>query len=204
MKRQRTAVFISGRGSNLEALLFAARQVDYPASIELVLSDRPHAPGLQRAWGANIPAYVVNKKDQSNHACFEEMLEHYLNVYSIDLICLAGFMSILSSDFTKRWFGRALNIHPSLLPEFPGLNTHVRALQSGVSYHGCSVHFVTHKVDAGPIILQRKIPILPGDTSESLGVRVLAEEHKAYPEALASLASAWQKINTYAHSMPKK
>ncbi len=190
VRRQRTAVFISGRGSNLQALITKAHHTDYPASIDLVLSDNPTAQGIPIGQGAGVPTYVVDKKKfRGNRDVFERALEDLLEAHRIDLVCLAGFMHILSSSFVSRWQGRVLNIHPSLLPNFPGLNTHERALKAGVPLHGCTVHFVTCYVDSGPIILQRSIPVFYNDTPQTLGERVLKEEHKAYPEALARICT---------------
>lgn len=186
----RVAVFISGRGSNMEALITACQAPNYPAEIVLVLSNRPDAPGLQTAQKAGIPTAVVDHKDYpKDKAAFEAAINETLVDHPIDLICLAGFMRILSADFIAQWPEKIINIHPSLLPKFKGLDTHQRALDSGEREHGCTVHYVIPEMDAGPIILQRRIDILPDDTVNSLTARVLEQEHIAYPEALKIVAA---------------
>ena len=182
--RKRVAVLISGRGSNLQALIDAAVSEDFPAEIALVVSDRSDAQGLQRAERAGIASRVLVPKELGGRAAFEQALEQALREADIDLICLAGFMRILGADFVGRWQGRLINIHPSLLPAFPGLDTHQRALEAGVKLHGCSVHFVDAGVDSGPIIGQAAVPVLPDDEPESLAARVLTAEHRLYPRCL--------------------
>jgi formyltetrahydrofolate-dependent phosphoribosylglycinamide formyltransferase len=186
-RRKRVAVLISGRGSNMAALIEAAKAADYPAEIVLVLSDRAEAAGLERARAAGIAAAFV-RAERPGRAAFEAALGERLTTAGVELVCLAGFMRILSADFVSRWEGRIINIHPSLLPAFPGLDTHARALAAGAARHGCTVHFVTAGVDEGPVILQAEVPVLAGDTPETLAERVLAEEHRLYPEALAMVA----------------
>jgi phosphoribosylglycinamide formyltransferase 1 len=184
--RRRTAVLISGRGSNMAALIEAASRDGYPAEIALVLSSRANAAGLDRAREAGIPAATVDYA--GGPASGEAAIEAALAEHKIELICLAGFMRLLSPDFVDRWRDRLINIHPSLLPAFAGLNTHARALDAGVKVHGCTVHFVRAAMDNGPIIAQAAVPVLPGDTPDTLAERVLAAEHRLYPQALALVA----------------
>ncbi|HEY7384147.1 MAG TPA: phosphoribosylglycinamide formyltransferase [Beijerinckiaceae bacterium] len=184
MARRRIGVLISGRGSNLAALIEAARQPDFPAEIVLVVSNRPDAAGLARAGAAGIATAMVDHKDFSDRRAFEEQLERTLAAGGVEILCLAGFMRIFTPWFVERWVGRMLNIHPSLLPAFRGVDTHRQALAAGVLIHGCTVHFVTTDLDAGPIIAQAAVRVVPGDTEETLAARVLAEEHRLYPLAL--------------------
>ncbi len=188
-KRRRTAVLISGRGSNLQALIDAAAAPDYPAEIVLVLSNRPDAKGLERAAAAGIPTSVVPHRDYETRAAFEAALTEVLSEAGAELVCLAGFMRVLTEAFVGRWQGRLVNIHPSLLPAFPGLDTHARALAAGVKLHGCSVHLVSAEVDEGPIIGQAAVPVLPGDDEAALAARVLEAEHRLYPLCLGLLAA---------------
>lgn len=187
-ERRPTAVLISGRGSNLEALIRRSAAPESSARIELVLGDQA-APGLEHARAAGIPAGVVERRGFDQRADFERALDGRLRAAGIELICLAGFMRILSPTFVDAWRDRILNIHPSLLPAFPGLDTHRRALDAGVRLHGCTVHLVRAEVDAGPIIVQGAVPVLPDDTPEALATRVLEVEHQIYPFALELLAS---------------
>ena len=182
--RKRVAVLISGRGSNLQALIDATDQEGFPAEVALVVSDRPDVQGLQRAERAGIERRVLVPKELGGRAAFEAALNEALAEAAVELICLAGFMRILTADFVARWQGRMINIHPSLLPAFPGLDTHEQALAAGVKLHGCSVHFVDAGVDSGPIIGQAAVPVLPSDDADSLADRVLAEEHRLYPRCL--------------------
>ena len=177
-------VLISGRGSNLGAIINAVRAGRLPADIRAVISNEPGAPGIARARTAGIPTHVINYRDFSTREQFDRALMEQIDVYQPAVVVLAGFMRILGDTFIDHYAGRLLNIHPSLLPEFPGLNTHARALRSGASYHGASVHFVTHDVDGGPVIIQAVVPVLPGDTSETLAERVLNQEHRIYPLAI--------------------
>jgi len=189
MTRKRVAVLISGRGSNLAALIDAAKAEDYPADIALVLSNRPDALGLARARDAGIPTAVVDHRPfGDDREAFERALDAELNARRIELVCLAGFMRLFTPWFVGRWSGRLLNIHPALLPQFKGLHTHRRALESGVRRHGATVHFVVAETDAGPIILQDSVAILDGDTEETLAARVLEVEHRIYPQALRLVA----------------
>jgi phosphoribosylglycinamide formyltransferase 1 len=182
--RKRVGVLISGRGSNLAALVAAAQQPDYPGDIVLVVSNRPEAAGLAGAREAGITKAVVDHKAFADRRAFEEELDRTLQAAGIDILCLAGFMRVFTDWFVVRWTGRMLNIHPSLLPSFRGTDTHRHALAAGVLIHGCTVHYVTRDLDAGPIIAQAAVRVVPGDTEETLAARVLAEEHRLYPFAL--------------------
>jgi phosphoribosylglycinamide formyltransferase 1 len=184
----RTVVLISGRGSNMSALVEAARTPDFAAEIVLVLSDKPAAPGLAIAREAGVAAEAIDFRAYPGRAAFETALEARLCAERAEIVCLAGFMRLLSPALVERWKGRILNIHPSLLPNLRGLNTHERALRQGLAEHGCTVHFVTAELDAGPIIAQARAPILPGDDAEALAARVLKEEHRLYPATLNAVA----------------
>ena len=177
-------VLISGRGSNLAALIAAAREEAYPAEIVLVVSNRPEAAGLARAAEAGIATAVVDHNTFPDRRAFEEELDRTLQAAKIEILCLAGFMRVFTDWFVERWAGRMLNIHPSLLPSFRATDTHRQALAAGVLIHGCTVHFVTPDLDAGPIIAQAAVRVVPGNTEETLAARVLAEEHQLYPLAL--------------------
>ncbi|WP_230531086.1 phosphoribosylglycinamide formyltransferase [Microvirga roseola] len=184
MSRRRIAILISGRGSNMVSLIEAARAPDFPGEIFLVLSNRPDAGGLDLAREAGLPALAIDHKAYSTRESFEQALDATLTEHGIEFICLAGFMRVLTNWFVERWAGRMLNIHPSLLPLFRGTQTHRRALDEGVLVHGCTVHFVVPELDAGPIVAQAVVPVVPGDTEESLAARILVQEHKLYPQAL--------------------
>ena len=186
--RKRTAVLISGRGSNLAALISAAEQADYPTEIALVVSNAADAGGLAHARDGGIACATICHRDFGARGEFENKLGETLRAAEIELVCLAGFMRILSPDFVEAWRDRLLNIHPSLLPAFPGLNTHERALQAGVRIHGATVHFVRADTDSGPIIAQGAVPVTSADTAQTLAARVLAVEHRLYPLALALVA----------------
>jgi formyltetrahydrofolate-dependent phosphoribosylglycinamide formyltransferase len=189
MKRARLGLLISGRGSNMAAILAAAGP-DYPAEPVLVLSNRADAAGLEVAKARGVPTTVVESRAfKGDRTGFEAAMEAELVRHGVEIIALAGFMRVLTPDFVRRWEGRLINIHPSLLPAFPGLDTHARALAAGVRLHGCTVHLVTAGVDEGPILAQAAVPVLPRDTEASLAARVLAEEHKLYPAALSWLAA---------------
>ena len=185
--RKRVGILISGRGSDAMALIRAAAAPDYPAEIALVLSNRPDAPGLERAAEAGIPALAIDHrpfgKDRESH---ERAVDQALREAEIGFVALAGYMRILTPYFVRTWSGRMINIHPALSPAFPGLNTHRRALEAGVKLHGCSVHWVVDGVDEGPLIGQAAVPVLPGDDEDSLAARVLAVEHRLYPVCLAA------------------
>ena len=190
MTRRRTAILISGRGSNMAALIEAARAPDYPAEIALVLSNRADAGGLALAEAAGIAtATVESRRFPGDRVGFEAAMQAALDRRAIDLIALAGFMRILTPGFVAAWQGRMVNIHPSLLPAFAGLDTHARALAAGVRLHGCTVHLVSAGVDEGPILAQAAVPVRADDTEASLAARVLAQEHRIYPAALAWLAA---------------
>jgi phosphoribosylglycinamide formyltransferase-1 len=187
--RKRVAVLISGRGSNLAALVAAAGDPDYPAEIALVLANRPDAGGLARAAASGIPTAVVeHRRYGQDREAFERALDRELESAAIDLVCLAGFMRLFTPWMPERWAGRMLNIHPALLPAFKGVDTHARALAAGVKIHGASVHFVVPEMDAGPIVAQAAVPVQAEDTPESLAGRVLAAEHRLYPLALKLVA----------------
>jgi len=186
--RRRVAVLISGRGSNMTSLIAAAKDPSFPAEIALVLSNRPEAPGLATAQENGITTVAIDHKHHLSREDFERAMQEVLEAHGIELVCLAGFMRILTSWFVERWTGRMINIHPALLPLYRGLHTHERALADGVKLHGASVHFVVPGMDEGPIIAQAAVPVLDGDTPDTLGARVLAQEHVIYPLALGLLA----------------
>jgi phosphoribosylglycinamide formyltransferase-1 len=183
--RKRVGILISGRGSNMLSLIRAARAEDFPAEIALVLSNREDAAGLERAREEGIAARAVPSRDYGrDRAAHEAALCAALDEAGVELVCLAGYMRLFTPFFVARWAGRALNIHPSLLPAFPGTDTHARALAGGVKLHGCTVHIVTEGMDEGPILAQAAVPVLAGDSEATLGARVLAQEHLLYPAAL--------------------
>jgi formyltetrahydrofolate-dependent phosphoribosylglycinamide formyltransferase len=187
--KPRVAVLISGRGSNMEALIRAAQAPDYPAEIVLVLSNKADAAGLEIARGLGVTAEAVPAKEfGKDRAAHERAIDVRLMAAEVEFVCLAGYMRLLTPYLVRRWAGRMLNIHPSLLPAYPGLDTHARALAGGETKHGCTVHLVTETMDDGPILAQAEVPILPGDTEHTLASRVLEQEHKLYPAALAQLA----------------
>jgi phosphoribosylglycinamide formyltransferase 1 len=189
MSRKRVAILISGRGSNMSALIEAAKAEDYPAEIVLVVSNLPDATGLAGARAAGIATAIIDHTlFGDDRAAFEHALDAELQAHRVDLVCLAGFMRILTPWFVGRWSGRMLNIHPALLPQFKGLDTHRRALAAGVERHGASVHFVVVEMDSGPIVAQDWVPVLEGDTEETLARRVLEVEHRLYPQALRTVA----------------
>lgn len=185
--RRRTAILISGRGSNMAALIAAARDGQYPAEIVLVLSNRPDAAGLDVARAAGIPAMAIDHLGLSR-AVHEAAINQALEGARVEIVCLAGYLRLLTPVLVDAWNGRMLNVHPSLLPSFPGLDTHARALEAGVKLHGCTVHLVTQEMDAGPILAQAAVPVLAGDTADDLAQRVLRQEHAIYPAALAAFA----------------
>jgi phosphoribosylglycinamide formyltransferase 1 len=187
--KKRVAILISGRGSNMTALIEAAEAKDYPAEIVLVISNRPDAPGLARARSAGVATAVVDHtRFGDEREAFEHALDGELWKNRIDLVCLAGFMRLLTPWFVTRWSGRMLNIHPSLLPQFKGLHTHRRALEAGMKRHGATVHFVVPEMDSGPIVAQDSVAVREGDTEETLAARVLELEHQLYPRALRAVA----------------
>lgn len=188
--RLRTAILISGGGSNMVALAKAAAAADYPAEIVLVVANVPEAGGLAKARDLGIAtASIDHRPFGKDREAFERALDQVLRVNQVEFICLAGFMRIMTPWFVARWTGRMINIHPSLLPAYKGTQTHARALADGAAEHGCTVHFVVPELDSGPVIAQARVPVLAGDTAETLAARVLAEEHRLYPSSLAAVAS---------------
>ena len=194
MSRKRTAVLISGRGSNMTSLIAAAQDADFPAEIALVLSNRPDAAGLATASAKGIATAAIDHKLHPGREAFEAEMQKVLEVHRIDFICLAGFMRLLTASFVERWTGRMINIHPAILPSYKGLHTHERALADGVKLHGATVHYVVPEMDAGPIIVQAAVPVLDSDTPDTLGARVLGQEHVIYPLALKLAASGRVRI----------
>ena len=188
MSKKRTAILISGRGSNMRSLIGAAADPEFPAEIALVISNVETAPGLAFAADAGIATRAIPHQPFATREAFDRAVDEALAAAGIEIVCLAGFMRILSEWFARRWEGRLLNIHPSLLPLFKGVHVHEQALAAGVRVSGCTVHFVVPELDAGPIIAQAAVPVETGDTPESLAARVLVEEHKLYPAALKLLA----------------
>jgi phosphoribosylglycinamide formyltransferase-1 len=192
--RVRTAVLISGRGSNLASLIEAASAPDYPADIVLVISNKADAGGLAIAERADIPTKIISHKAYGSREDFDAAIDAALREADISLVCEAGFMRIHSDWFVKHWEGRIINIHPSLLPAFPGIRVHEQALAAGVQISGCTVHFLTAELDSGPIIAQAAVHVLPNDTPDALAARVLAQEHKLYPQALKLVARGKVKL----------
>ncbi len=197
--KKRVAILISGRGSNMAALIEAARDPDYPAAIVLVLSNVPDAAGLAYAVAAGIPTAVVDHRPFGNDRDgFERAMDETLRAHAVEIVCLAGFMRLLTAAFVERWIGRLLNIHPALLPQFKGLHTHRRALEAGVKRHGATVHFVVPEMDSGPIVAQESVAVLPDDTEQTLARRVLEVEHRIYPQALRAVAEGRVRFATAA------
>jgi phosphoribosylglycinamide formyltransferase-1 len=194
MARVPTAVLISGRGSNLKSLIAAAAIPDFPAEIALVLSNVEGAGGIAVAQAAGIPTKVISHRGFGSREDFDRAIDAALREANIQLVCEAGFMRIHSDWFAREWEGRLLNIHPSLLPAFKGIRVHQQALDAGVKISGCTVHFIVPELDSGPIIAQAAVPVLPGDTAETLAARVLEEEHKLYPNALKLVAEGKVKL----------
>lgn len=187
MKKARLVILISGRGSNMQSIIRAIEAGELQADIAAVISNRSDAAGLQTANAAGIATQVIDHRDFDSREAFDKQLAGEIDGYQPDYVILAGFMRILTVAFVEHFAGRLINIHPSLLPKFKGLHTHQRAIEAGEREHGASVHFVTAELDDGPVILQAKVPVLKGDTSETLAARVLIEEHKLYPDALKLL-----------------
>ncbi len=187
-------VLISGRGTNLQALIDACALPDYPAKIAVVISNNPEAAGLDRAAGAGLETQVVDHRSFASKAEFEDALDEALQAHDVELVCLAGFMRLLSASLVEKWRDRMINIHPSLLPAFRGLDTHEKALAAGVRVHGCTVHFVRPEMDVGPILLQAAVPVLGGDDADRLAARVLAKEHIIYPHAVRLIAEGRAKV----------
>lgn len=189
------AVLISGRGSNLQSIIDAAARGDLPARVAVVVSSRADAPGLERAARAGIPTRVVAPRDYRDRDAYDRALIAEIDAFEPGLVALAGFMRILGPRFVRHYAGRLINVHPSLLPRYPGLDTHQRVLASGDSEHGATVHFVTDELDAGPPIVQARVPVYPGDTPEQLAQRVLAEEHRIYPLAIRWFAEGRLEVH---------
>jgi len=192
--RKRVGILISGRGSNMSSLITACESDDYPAVISLVISNRPDAPGLKAARNSGIPTATVDHKSFPDRKTFETALHAELLRANVELLCNAGFMRLLTAGFVARWLDRQLNIHPSLLPAYKGLNTHARVLEDGARITGCTVHFVRAEMDAGPIVAQAAVPVQANDTSDSLAARVLEAEHQLYPAALRHVASGHVRV----------
>ena len=191
---KQVAVLASGRGSNLQALLDACAEPDFPAKVALVICNVPGVMALERAAKARVKSVVIDHKAYPDRAAFEAEIDKALAAAGVELVCLAGFLRLLTGGFTARWQGRLINIHPSLLPDFKGLHTHARVLEAGRSEHGCTVHFVTADLDSGPIIAQAKVPVLPGDDEDILAARVLEAEHRLYPQALRLVAEGKARL----------
>ena len=190
-QRSRLVVLISGGGSNLQAFIDAAADPAYPCEVVAVISNRAGVFGLERAARAGIPAEVLDHTAFASRDAFDAALADRIDAYAPDLVILAGFMRILTPGFVTRYAGRLLNIHPSLLPKYPGLHTHQRAIDAGDAEAGATVHLVTEELDGGPVILQARVQVLPGDTADTLAARVLVEEHRIYPEAARLVSLAW-------------
>jgi phosphoribosylglycinamide formyltransferase-1 len=195
MKR-RVAILISGRGSNMAALIKAAAAKDFPAEIAVVISNRADAGGLEKARASGIPTVTIESKPfGKDRSAFEAALQSALDEYKIELICLAGFMRLFTAEFVQRWYGRMLNIHPSLLPSFPGLDPHGQALKAGVKISGATVHFVIPETDAGPVLMQGAVAVRDDDTPDTLAARILGVEHRIYPDALRLVASGRVRLD---------
>jgi phosphoribosylglycinamide formyltransferase-1 len=195
MAKKRLAILISGRGSNMMALVAAARAANYPAEVAAIISNRPDAAGLAWAHAEGLPVTLIDHKAYPSREAFDAALDQVLVAADVELIALAGFMRIQSATFVRKWQGQQLNIHPSLLPAFKGLNPHAQALQAGVKISGCTVHFVSEELDGGPIIAQAAVPVCEGDSAESLAARILVAEHALYPEALALVATGRTRLS---------
>jgi phosphoribosylglycinamide formyltransferase-1 len=193
--RKNVAILISGRGSNMRSLVEAAREKDFPAEIALVLSNSASAEGLKFAEAQGVATEVVEHRAFPDRESFERAVQAKLEAHKVELVCLAGFMRVLTAWFVEQWRERMLNIHPALLPSYRGLHTHERALADGVKIHGATVHFVSPEMDAGPIVVQAAVPVLDSDTPDSLSARVLAQEHKIYPLALKLVAGGFTRID---------
>ncbi|CAN1724135.1 phosphoribosylglycinamide formyltransferase 1 [Hyphomicrobium sp. 1Nfss2.1] len=192
--KKRVGILISGRGSNMVSLIEAARAGDYPAEIVCVISNRPEAAGLARAEALGIPTQAIDHKAFASREAFEVELDRALRGHSVEMVACAGFMRKMTAGFVEGWRDAMINIHPSLLPSYKGLHTHARALEDGVKIAGCTVHFVRPELDSGPIIAQVAVPVLDGDSEDSLAARILEAEHRLYPHALAMVASGAAKV----------
>jgi len=195
MANLRLAVMISGSGTNLQALIDACRHPEYPAEIHVVISNRPDAMGLKRAQKAGIDAVVIDHTKFEDRETFEEAIHTCLKDHRTQLVCLAGFMRILNADFVNRWRDRMINIHPSLLPSYKGLHTHARAIEDGVRFAGCTIHYVRPEMDNGPILMQTAVPISADETEESLAAKILPLEHQMYPAAVRMIADGKARIS---------
>ncbi len=192
--KRKVAILISGRGSNMASLIEASKAPEYPAEITLVVSNRPEAGGIERAAEDGIATKIIDHRDYEDRESFEADLSAEIEAAGAEIICLAGFLRLLTADFVTRWHDRLINIHPSLLPSFKGLESHERALAAGVRIAGCSVHFIRAQMDTGPIIAQAAVPVMGDDTAESLAARVLSAEHILYPQALGLVASGQARV----------
>jgi len=193
-RRMPVGVMISGRGSNLQALLDACARPDYPARVVLVVSNRPAAQGLARAAAAGVPTQVIDDRDYASRETFDAAVTEAFEAAGVELICMAGFLRLLTEGFVERWRDRLINIHPAILPAFKGLDTHARALATGAKLHGCTVHYVRFDMDTGPIVGQAAVPVLPDDDEARLAARVLAAEHRLYPRCLQLIAEGRVRI----------
>jgi phosphoribosylglycinamide formyltransferase 1 len=203
MTKKRVAILISGRGSNMVALIEAAKAPDYPAEIVLVVSNVPDAAGLGSARNSGIETAIIDHRTfGADREAFERALDAQLQAHRIDLVCLAGFMRLLTPWFVKQWSGRLLNIHPALLPQLKGLHTHRRAIEAGAERHGATVHFVVPEMDSGPIVAQDSVPVTKGDTEKTLAARVLEVEHKIYPQALRLVAEGRVTLASASEAAP--
>lgn len=196
MVKKKVAILISGSGSNMQAIIQAAAAADYPAEIVAVISNIPTATGLERAANDGVATHILDHKTFATREAYDDALHTLIMTTGAEIVCLAGFMRILSEDFVKRWTGQMLNIHPSLLPAYRGLHTHRRALEDGVTITGCTVHFVVPELDAGPAIIQAAVPVLADDDEKTLAARVLSAEHRIYPQALRWLAEGSVSLNS--------
>ncbi len=195
MRQLKLGVMISGSGTNLQALIDACRQSDYPAQISVVISNRPNAKGLERAKEAGIDAVCIDHTGYDDRASFEDAIHNCLKEHDVELVCLAGFMRILNAEFVNRWKDRMINIHPSLLPSYKGLHTHARAIEDGVRFGGCTIHFVRPEMDDGPIIMQAAVPISEDETKDSLATKILQYEHEMYPAAVRLIAEGKVRVS---------
>ena len=194
MRRKKVGILISGRGSNMAALIDAAKAKSYPAEIVLVISNRENAPGLRYAGDSGIDHRIIDHRGFAEREAFDNRVDQALREAEVEIVCLAGFMRILSKDFVTRWKDRLINIHPSLLPAFKGLHVHERVLESGVKISGCTVHYIRAELDEGPVIAQAAVPVLGSDDAEDLAARVLAAEHRLYPLALSLVAAGRARV----------
>jgi formyltetrahydrofolate-dependent phosphoribosylglycinamide formyltransferase len=198
VSRKRLGILISGRGSNMEALLKAAQDPAWPAEPAVVISNRPGAGGLAKAESFGVKAFAIDHKPYGkDREAFERDLDLWLRREDVELVALAGFMRVLTPWFVNAWAGRLVNIHPSLLPKYPGVDTHEKALAAGDAVHGCSVHFVTAGVDEGPVIGRAEVDVKPGDTADTLAARVLKAEHLLYPRCVAAVAAGWDGLTQF-------